>query len=146
MVPEQFFLGRLTGVGAVQSFTGKILRRFTVEMSGEWSEEHRALHLDETYTYIGRDDVFQRSWAIHTDEQGFILGHDALQAARMRGRQRGQDFRIVFDRPRHPGGPMEPPHIIDFVEITQTTAMMIGRISMFGFPLARVHAALTRQA
>ena len=143
MIAEDFFAGRLTGFGVVRGLTGKVLRRFNVKYVGEWSHEHRALHLDETYTYES-GTTFQRSWAIHTDEEGFILGHDALQAARMRGRQRGRDFRIVFDRPRRPGGPMEPPQIIDFIEISATKAMLIGRVSLFGLPIATVHAALSK--
>ncbi len=118
MIAEQFFVGRITGFGVVRSFSGKVLRRFTIEFRGEWQEEHRALHLDETYTYVG-GGTFERSWAIHTDDEGFLLGADALQAARLRGRQRGQDFRLVFDRPRRPGGPLEPPQIVDFIEITE---------------------------
>ena len=102
------------------------------------------LHLDETYTYVS-GEAFQRSWAVHTDEEGSILRHEALQAARLRGRQRGHDFRIVFNRPRLPGGPLEPAQVVDFVEVTARTAMLIGRVSLLGFPLATVHAALTKQ-
>ncbi len=145
MIAEQFFVGRISGFGVVRGLTGKVLRRFTVEYRGQWQEEHRALHLDETYTYVD-GETFDRNWAIHTDDEGFLLGADALQAARLRGRQRGNDFRLVFDRPRRPGGPLEPPQVVDFLEISADRAIMVGRVSLFGIPLATVHAALTRQA
>ncbi len=144
MTPEQFFTGETTGFGVVRSRRGKVLRRFTLEMRGEWSPDHRALHLDETYTYVGGGS-FQRRWAIHTDEQGFILGHDALEVARLRGRQRGADFRIVFDRRKRPLGRFDPPQVVDFIEAGPGRAILFGRARLFGLTIATIHAALRRR-
>lgn len=114
-------------------------------MEGVWSEEHRALYVDERYAYQGREgEPLSRSWVVHTDEQGSVIGHDAHQAARFRGRQIGQDLRVVFDRPRRPGGPSEPRQIVRFVEISPTQVIAFGRITAFGVPLAFVQTALTR--
>jgi Protein of unknown function (DUF3833) len=145
MTPEEFLIGRLRGFGCVQGLTGRILRRYTIEMTGAWSEEHRALHLDETYAYIGREgEIFRRSWVVHTDEQGFLIGHDALQAARLRGRQDGDGLRLVFDRPVRPGGRLEPRQVLHAVPITPTQVMMIGRAFFLGVPFATLHSALTK--
>lgn len=147
MTPRQFFEGRLRGYGVVRSLTGRILRRFEVEMLGVWSEEHRALHLDETYRYLGGPEAFHRRWAIHTDEEGYILGHDALEVARLRGRQRGEDFRLVFDRQHSPVRRMfDPPQVVDFVAVGPDEFMMIGRAQVLGFPVASIHAAIRREA
>ncbi len=114
-------------------------------MTGEWSDEHRALHLDETYAYID-GPTHQRRWAIHTDEQGHIIGYDALEVARMRGRQSGVDFEIIFDRPRSPGSRFNSvTQIIRFVEVTPDQAMMVGRVLRFGMTVATLHAALKRE-
>jgi len=145
MTPEEFLSGRLTGFGCVQGLSGRVLRRYTVELNGAWSDEHRALHLDETYTYVGREnEVFRRSWVVHTDEQGFVVAHDAHQAARFRGRMVGPDLRVIFDRPVQPGGRMEPRQIVRFVEISPTQVMMVGRVVFLGLPLATTHTALTK--
>jgi len=145
MTPEDFLSGRLTGFGCVQALSGRVLRRYTVEMNGTWSDEHRALHLDETYVYVGREaEVFQRSWAVHTDEQGFIIAHDAHQAARLRGKLVGPDLRVIFDRPVRPGGRMEPRQIVRFVEISPTQVMVVGRVVFMGVRLATSHTCLTR--
>lgn len=144
MRPEEFLTGRLTGFGCVQGLTGKVLRRYTVEVTGVWSEEHRALHVDETYAYVGREERFHRSWVVHTDEQGFILGHDAHQAARWRGRTEGEDVRSVFDRPRRPGGRPEMKQVVRFVRISDSQVMMVGRMSFLGLTVATTHTALTR--
>jgi len=146
MTPTDILTGDITGFGCVQGMTGRVLRRYTVQLKGVWSEEHRALHLDETYVYLGREDEpFHRSWVLHTDEEGFVLGYDAHQAARLRGRQEGQDLKLVFDRPVRPGGRMEPRQIVRFVRISPTQLMMVGRMVVFGVPIATTHTALTRK-
>jgi len=146
MTPTDILTGDITGFGCVQGMTGRVLRRYTVQLKGVWSEEHRALHLDETYVYLGREDEpFHRSWVLHTDEEGFVLGYDAHQAARLRGRQEGPDLKLVFDRPVRPGGRMEPRQIVRFVQISPTQLMMVGRMVILGVPIATTHTALTRR-
>lgn len=146
MTPAQFFEGRIAGFGVVLGLTGKVLRRFEVVMEGAWAEEHRALHLDETYTYLEGKGEFRRHWAIHFDEEGYILGNDAIEAARMRGRTRGPDFRIRFDRQRPRFGRLDPPHVVDFIEVGPRDCIMHGRARLFGLSVATVHAALRKQA
>ena len=143
MIIEQFFTGRLSGFGVVTGLSGKVLRRFDVQLNGEWSEEHRALHLDETYTYLG-GETLTRNWAIHTDEEGFVLGIDANQAARLRGRARGMDFRLIFDRPKRPGGPLELSQVVDFFDVGQGQAVMKGRVTLFGLTLATTQSFVKR--
>jgi len=147
LTPETFFQGRLAGWGVACDPFGRILRRFHIEMIGEWSEEHRALHLDETYSYIGGES-FQRRWAIHTDEQGHIIGHDAMQVARLRGRQRGDnDLQVIFDRPRQPGSRFsEPIHRVRIVEVTPSQSLMLGKVKRWGVIIARTSVALQRTA
>lgn len=145
MTPETFLTGRLEGFGCVQAISGQVLRRYHVQIDGVWSEEHRALHMDETYVYVGREgEVFRRSWVVHTDEDGYIIGHDAHQGARFKGRQDGADIRLIFDRPVRPGGRSEPKQIVRFVEVTPTEMMMVGRLMRFGLPVATTHTALRR--
>lgn len=147
MTPEQFLSGRLKGFGCVQGPTGRVLRRYTVELHGVWSDEHRALHLDETYIYRGReDDPQKRSWVVHTDEEGFVLGQDALQAARLRGRMDGEDLRMVFDRPSRPGGRTISRQTVRLVTVGPDRIMMLGRLLRFGVPVASMHTALIREA
>lgn len=143
MIIEDFFTGRLSGFGVVTGLSGKVLRRFDVHTIGEWSEEHRALHLDETYTYVGGETLV-RNWAIHTDEEGFVIGVDASQAARLRGRSRGRDFRLIFDRPRRPGGPLELSQVVDFIEVGPGQAVMLGKVKLAGLTLATTHSFLKR--
>jgi hypothetical protein len=146
MTPETFFQGRLCGWGVARDPFGRVLRRFRLDMTGAWSEEHRALHLDETYSYIGGES-YQRRWAIHSDEEGHILGHDALEIGRLRGRQTGADFQIVFDRPKQPGSRRsEPVHHVRFLEVTPDQALMVGKVRRWGVVIATTTAALMREA
>ena len=146
MTPETFLSGHLKGFGCVQGLTGRVLRRYHVTIDGAWSEAHRALHMDESWYYVGQEDqVFQRQWVMHTDEHGVIIGHDAVQGARFRGRQRSPTaIQVIYDRPVRLGGRSTPKQIVRFVEISPSQTMMVGRLVRFGLPLATTHTALTR--
>ncbi len=144
MRTEEFLLGHLVGFGCVQGLSGKVLRRYTVEITGVWSAEHRAMHVDETYTYLDQPGAFHRNWAIHSDEQGHIVGHDAVQAARFRGQADGEDVRAVFDRPIRPGGRLEPKQVVRFIRIGPSRFLMIGRMKLLGLTIATTHTALTK--
>ena len=142
MTPETFLQGRLEGFGVVRTAVGAVTRRFSIEMEGIWSEEHRALHLDETYAYVD-GSVHHRRWAIHSDAQGAIIGHDALEAARLRGRQVGTDFELHFDRLAHPGPKLRgPSQIVRFHAVSPGRALLIGRVRRFGLTLGGFQAAL----
>jgi len=141
---EVFLQGRLEGWGVARDPFGRILRRFRIEMDGVWSEEHRAIHLDETYTYVGGPRR-QRHWAIHTDEQGHIRGHDAVEAARLTGVQKGNDFELRFDRLlTRPSRWTEPVHIVQFLEVADGETLMLGRVRRWGVVIATTHVALRR--
>jgi hypothetical protein len=145
MTPLQFFDGKITGFGVVLGITGKVQRRFEVEMRGEWSDEHRALHLDETYAYAGGGGA-QRRWAIQADDEGVTVGYDAVEMARMRGWPRGQNFRLVFDRQhRRTDRWIDPPQTVDLVEISPTEYFMYGRVHLFGLTIATLHTSLRRE-
>jgi hypothetical protein len=63
----------------------------------------------------------------------------------MRGRQRGIDFRLIFDRPRTPGGALELSQKVDFFEVGPGQAVMLGRVKLMGLTLATTHSFLRRE-
>lgn len=145
MRPEELFLGAHEGWGVAQDPFGKILRRFRLTMVGAWSADHKALYLDETYAYVDGAS-YARHWVITTDERGRILGSDAREAARLRGRDDAEHgFSVVFDRS---GGPdaryFEPVHRVRFVRVAEGEAVMVGRIWRWCAPIALTFAALRR--
>lgn len=143
---EMFLQGSLQGWGVARDPFGRILRRFQIEMHGVWSDEHRAIHLDESYTYVGGPKR-QRRWTVHTDEQGHILGHDAVEAARLVGLQKGVDFELRFDRLQTERSRwMEPVHIVQFLEVGDAETLMLGRVRRWGIVIATTHVALRRIA
>ncbi len=146
MTPETFFLGHFTGWGVVIGPFGRVLRRFELTMHGVWSEEHRALHLDETYAYV-EGKTFERRWALHSDADGHITGHDAFEAARLRGRPLNGAIELRFDRPpalRRAGGLRRTTQVLRLVEVSPARIVMTGRVVRFGLTIARVQAALMR--
>lgn len=69
---EEFFNGKLTAYGMVQDRGGRVLRRFTVDMTGSWDNNQGTL--DEWFTY---DDGEQqrRIWHLEKIAEGKYIGN-----------------------------------------------------------------------
>lgn len=135
MAPEQFFGACWRGEGAVSTVFGRVLRQFTVELDGRWSDEHRAFHVDEIARYAD-GGVLERRWAIHTDGEGVMLGVDAMQASRIRVRPRREGFRIAFDRPGLVRGPAPRAIVLDIVARGPDHLSARGWVRVLGAPVA----------
>lgn len=139
-----FFLGRLDGAGEVRGLGGRVLRRFQVSFEGVWSDEHRALHLDETVAYSdGR--TMSRRWALTPDGRGGLEGYDAVQGARVRARPARDGLKVKFDRPRYASAIAPAAVTLSFVERPGGQIRLSGWASFLGVPVSRTEAALTRR-
>ncbi len=68
---EEFFNGKLTAYGMVQSRSGKVLRRFRVDMVGSW-EGNKGV-LDEKFYYDDGEEQ-QRTWYLEKHDNGMYGG------------------------------------------------------------------------
>jgi hypothetical protein len=140
----EFFQGRLRGKGCVRGLTGRILRRFTAEYEGVWSEPHKSLHLDETVRY-GDGAVVTRHWAARAEAGGIIVAHDAVQHGRMRVYTAGGRTRLRFDRPRTAPAPTSLHVVFDLEEVSADEVRMHGRTRVLGLTVTRTEFTLRRE-
>jgi hypothetical protein len=77
---EEFYNGKLTAYGIVQSRNGKVLRRFSVEMTGTWNGNKGVL--DEHFVYDDGEKQ-QRIWYLEKKSDGQYTGSasDVVKAA-----------------------------------------------------------------
>lgn len=77
---EEFYNGKLTAYGIVQSRNGKVLRRFTVDMLGTWKGNKGVL--DEHFVYDDGEKQ-QRTWYLNKKSEGIYSGSaaDVMKAA-----------------------------------------------------------------
>ncbi len=138
------FVGHLAGEGEVFGLTGRRVRAFKLDLRGEWSIGHDALHLDETATYLdGRE--LRRHWALQFDGAGGFIGYDSNQAARLRGKPMDDHVRLVFDRPLGLTQEISAPRVVLKLNATEAGVLHIdGRVDLFGLPLQRMRASLNR--
>ena len=129
----------------MRGLAGGVMRRFQLAFEGVWSEEHQALHLDESVTYEDGRSV-DRRWVLTPEAGGALIGYDAVQSARVRARATREGFRVKFDRPAY-GRAIGPASVrLDFVEIGPGEVRMSGWASFLGLPLSRTDARLKRLA
>ncbi len=69
---QQFFNGKLTAYGIVQNRKGEVVRRFRVDMLGQW--EGNKGTLDEQFYYHDGEQQ-QRIWHIERTPQGHYIGN-----------------------------------------------------------------------
>lgn len=77
---EEFYNGKLTAYGIVQSRNGKVLRRFSVDMTGTWNGNKGVL--DEHFVYDDGEKQ-QRIWYLEKKSDGLYTGSasDVVKAA-----------------------------------------------------------------
>lgn len=144
--PNEFFQGRLTGWGMERTAFGRIVSRFSWTSSGEWSAEHKALHMDETYRFAdGRE--LHLNWAIYADAKGDYAGVEGQRAAVMKGRPLGEDFELLFKQPKAAGAAgYAIVSRMRYSLIDAQTCMMWGPIRRMGGLPGDVRAVLRRES
>jgi hypothetical protein len=68
---EEFYNGPLTAWGMVQDRSGKVLRRFRVDMTGSWDGDRGKL--EETFVYDD-GETEQRTWFLQKQADGLYSG------------------------------------------------------------------------
>ena len=69
---EEFYNGPLTAWGLVQDRSGKVLRRFRVDMVGSWQGDRGKL---EEYFYYDDGEQQQRTWHLRKHANGIYTGN-----------------------------------------------------------------------
>jgi len=95
---EEYFQGRTTATGVFQDRFGKVRRRFTVDIEGDWDPENRRLTLKEDFVY---DDgkTEQRVWEITKTGENSYEGTADKVVGKARGKTAGYafNFNYLFD-------------------------------------------------
>lgn len=83
---EEYFKGELSAYGMVQDRSGKVLRRFTVEMVGHWDGNKGTLEEDFVYD---DGELQRRVWHIEKTAEGHYIGTADDVVVPAKGQTRG---------------------------------------------------------
>ncbi|MDX1353005.1 MAG: DUF3833 domain-containing protein [Thiomicrorhabdus sp.] len=142
----EFFSGKTYAWGQFQDRSGKVLRRFTVEITGTLNQqENPQLVLDERFVYDDGEHQ-QRIWKItQTAENHFIgLADDVIGEAVGRSAGNALNWRYVLDLPYQDS----TIHVsFDDWMFLQTNKTMINRakVSKWGFTVGEVTLFFSKQ-
>ncbi len=90
---DEFFNGPMTGHAIVQDRSGKIIRRFVVEMVGSWSGDTGTL--EEHFVYSD-GEVQDRVWNIRKNPDGTFTGTAADIVGEAKGRSAGNAIKWEY--------------------------------------------------
>lgn len=133
--PVAFFTGRTLGAGVVTDFTGRVVRRCTIETRGEISAEFGSLHFDERYLFDDGtpDDVM--NWALAWRGSEFEAREPSVDGA-LTSAVEGPTWRLKFKR-------LQSPPLVYHVAFHLTEADLVLKqveLKRLGFTLARMAA------
>jgi len=129
--PEQFFVGRTLGWGAVRQLGGKV-RRCHVTTTGHMDEAYNALHFDETF-FFDDGQVDEWRWAMTRQRDGRYVAAEAMAGAGIVGHYDNNDYVLSFRRPLRPEGGFPTPRFrTRFTLLSPVVAQKTVRVSILG--------------
>jgi len=93
MTFEEFFNGPMLAQGFVQNRSGKVIRRFDIEMNGTWTGDTGTL--DERFTYYD-GETMHRAWNIRKVGQNKYIGTASDIVGEATGESRGSAIRWKY--------------------------------------------------
>lgn len=94
---REFFQGNLTGFGIIEDISGKVMARYTSDITASWQGDTLTLHEDTLYDHGGRE---QRTLAMTCDAQDNLTCAAPDIAAGARGRIRGNAAQLRYHMTR----------------------------------------------
>jgi hypothetical protein len=142
--PEEFFVGRTVGGGAVRNPFGRIVRRCYITTEGRSSAGLGSVQFQETFAYDdGELDVWR--WAMTAGRDGHYVAAEESAGSGISGQHRDGDYVLEFRRPQGKAQGLIAPHFATrFTLLAPDMAMKHVRISVLGAPVATLSAVHRR--
>lgn len=131
-----YFNGRLTAQGMFQDRSGKVVRRFTVEMTGSWQGNQGVL--DEHFTYDDGEKQ-RRVWRLVKQPDGSYTGTADDVVGEARGRTAGYALFWDYALKLPVDGKVYEVRFDDWMyQLDEQTLLNRSRMSKFGITLGEV--------
>lgn len=131
-----YFNGRLTAQGMFQDRSGKVVRRFTVEMTGSWQGNQGVL--DEHFTYDDGEKQ-RRVWRLVKQPDGSYTGTADDVVGEARGRTAGYALFWDYTLKLPVDGKVYEVRFDDWMyQLDEQTLLNRSRMSKFGITLGEV--------
>lgn len=139
-----YFNGRLTAQGMFQDRSGKVVRRFTVEMTGSWQGNQGVL--DEHFTYDDGEKQ-RRVWRLVKQPDGLYTGTADDVVGEARGRTAGYALFWDYTLKLPVEGKVYEVRFDDWMyQLDEQTLLNRSRMSKFGITLGEVTLFFRKEA
>lgn len=141
---EQFLLGRTSGDGLFQDFTGRIRRRFSITLDGRL--ENGVLVLTEDFVFDD-GETERRVWRITPQAGGVYSATAGDMIGEARGAQREGALRWSYLFSLKLGARRLRVRFHDtFIQVAKDALLNEARVTKFGFELGRTTIIIRRDA
>jgi hypothetical protein len=140
---KQYFDGKLLAHGIVTDRSGKVLQRFTVQMTGTWQGDTGTL--DERFTYAdGRQET--RVWTLTRGADGRYTGHAADVLGEAQGQAAGNALNWRYTLKLPVDDKVYEVQFDDWMYLVDDSVMLNkAQMSKFGIRLGEVTLAFTKK-
>jgi hypothetical protein len=135
--PQNVFSGHSEGNGKLRLFFGK-QRLFHVESHG-YDQADGSFRLDQTVTFQGQPSQ-KRSWILKTIRQNHFTGTLSDAAGRVTGLTKGSRLLLKYRLK----GPLIMHQTLELMPDGKTIDN-VGKITLLGIPVGRLHETITRK-
>ena len=133
---KNFFSGNLKGWGLVTDYRGKVVRRFSVDMQGQWDGNQGELY--ELFSYQD-GSTQERTWYLEKKDNGINIGTASDVVGEAAGQQQGFAFYWTYDLLIDTEGRQLKVKLKDWLyQIDQNSIISKAAIKKFGIPVGEV--------
>lgn len=133
---EEFFSGKLTAWGTFEDYSGKVTRRFRVEMIGTW-EGNKGI-LDEDFYYDDGEEQ-KRIWRLTKEAPGIYTGEADDIVGTARGEVQGFALNWSYTMALPVDGEIYEVHFDDWMYLIDEKSLINkASVSKFGFEVGQV--------
>ena len=140
---ESFFAGDLEAFGVVADRIGKVIKRFSCDMRGEWNGDTLALDEDFTWSDGSRQ---QRLWRLKKQPDGTFSGTADDVVGSAFGEVAGNTLHLVYDLAVPVDGSTTVLKVDDWLYlVTDRVLMNRSKLTKFGLTAAEVFLTIRKK-
>lgn len=140
---QTFFNGKLRAYGLVQDRSGKVIRRFHVDLLGKWQNNHGIL---EEFFYYDDGETQQRTWSLTKQADGRYVGSASDVIGKAVGQSQGFAFNWQYTLTINVDNESWDIHLNDWLyQLDDSRLINRTQMSKWGFNVGKVTLIIEKE-
>ena len=141
---QTFFSGDVKALGIVQDRSGKVIKRFSVDIKSSWVNDTGTL--DETFYYSDKT-TSKRIWTLVKQKDGSYTGEAGDIVGKAKGEGSGNTFLFDYTMAIPVDGTVYNVHVADWLYLLdKKTLLARSYMTKFGFDIGEITLVMTNDS